>query len=135
MELQKDIKILLAEDNKINQQIVVFTLKQLQLKCDIACNGKEAFEMVQLKRYDLILMDIQMPVKNGFEATRLIREFEKETCSPHRAYIIALSANVISEKRQECIEAGMDDFMEKPIQKSMLQSFISQFGTDHNNRP
>ncbi len=129
MEVQKELKILLAEDNKINQQIATFTFKQLQLKCDIASNGSEAFEMYQQKSHDLIFMDIQMPVMDGLEAARLIRAFEKESDSLHRVYIVALSANVISEKREEYIDAGMDDFIEKPIQKSMLQSFISQFRT------
>ena len=128
MEVQRELKILLAEDNKINQQITTFTLKQLQLKCDIANDGNEAFQMYQHKRYDLILMDIQMPVMDGLEAARLIRLFEKETGSTHRVYIMALSANVISEKREEYIEAGIDDFMEKPFQKSKLESLILQLG-------
>lgn len=128
MEVQKEIKILLAEDNKINQRIAGMTFKQLDLKCDIANDGNEALEMYRLNRYDLIFMDIQMPVMDGLEATRLIREFEKELDSPHRVYIVALTANTISENGEGYLDAGMDYFMEKPFLKSKLHSFISQFG-------
>ena len=128
MDVRKELKILLAEDNKINQRIAGITFKQLDLTFDIANDGHEALEMYQLNRYDLIFMDIQMPVMNGLEATRLIRVFEKESDSPHRVYIVALTANTISEKREEYMEAGLDYFMEKPFLKSKLQAFISQFG-------
>lgn len=127
MHAQKELKILLAEDNKINQRLATITFNQLELKCDIASNGKEAFEMYQQNEYDLILMDLQMPVMNGLEATRLIRVFEKESDLQHRVFIVALTASEISEKKEECREAGMDDFMEKPIRGNMLHTLISQF--------
>lgn len=127
MHAQKELKILLVEDNKINQRLATITFNQLELKCDIASNGKEAFEMYQYNKYDLILMDLQMPVMNGLEATRLIRVFEKESDLQHRVFIVALTASEISEKKEECREAGMDDFMEKPIRGNMLHTLISQF--------
>lgn len=127
MHAQKELKILLVEDNKINQRLATITFNQLELKCDIASNGKEAFEMYQQNEYDLILMDLQMPVMNGLEATRLIRVFEKESDLQHRVFIVALTASEISEKKEECREAGMDDFMEKPIRGNMLHTLISQF--------
>lgn len=122
----QDLKILLAEDNAINQRIAVITFRQLGVNCDVVSNGKEAFEMAQQKQYDLILMDMQMPVMDGLQATRLIRAFEKESASDHRAFIVALTANEISEKKDDCIEAGMDDFMEKPMQEHLLKELFAR---------
>lgn len=121
-----DLKILLADDNTINQRIAVMTFRQLGVTCDVVSNGKEAFEMMQQKQYDLIFMDMQMPVMDGLQATRLIRAFEKESDTNHRAFIVALTANEISEKKDDCIEAGMDDFMEKPMQEHLLKALFSR---------
>jgi len=129
MEIRKEIKILLAEDNMINRRIAAIMFNQMDLTFDIACNGKEAVGMYQQNRYDLIFMDIQMPVMNGLEATRLIRAFEKESDLPINVYIVALTASLISEKRDECLEAGIDDFLEKPLLKSKLAKLMSQMGT------
>ena len=128
MDVRKEIRILLAEDNKINQRIASITFKQLDLKFDIANDGQEALEMYKLNGYDLIFMDIQMPVMDGLEATQLIRAYEKESASTRRVYIVALTANTISEKSEEYMESGMDYFMEKPFLKIKLDTFISQFG-------
>jgi CheY-like chemotaxis protein len=126
MDINRDIKILLAEDNKINQRIMTLTFKQIGVKCDVASNGREAFEMHQKNWYNLILMDMQMPVMDGLEASRLIREFERQTNPAKRAYIVALTGNDISDKKEECLEAGMDDFMEKPLQEKLLTELISR---------
>lgn len=80
--------------------------------------------MYRNKKYDLILMDMQMPVMDGLEATRQIRAFEKETNSDNRVYIVALTANNISEKKDDCLLAGMDDFMEKPFQEQKLHALF-----------
>lgn len=127
MGAQKELKILLAEDNKINQHLATFTFIQLELKFDIASNGKEALKMYQQNKYDLILMDMHMPEMDGLEATRLIRAFETESGMQHRVIIVALTASMVSDKMEECFEAGMDDFMEKPIHKNMLRKLISRF--------
>ena len=121
-----DLKILLAEDNKMNQRLAELTFRQMGLKYDVAINGKEAFEKHQQNNYDLILMDMQMPVMDGLESTRLIRTFEKGFDGQHRAFIVALTANEISENMGFCIEAGMDDFMEKPFQANKLRQLISR---------
>jgi two-component system, sensor histidine kinase len=126
MKDPKELKILLAEDSKLNQQIAVLTFRQMGISIDIASNGLEAFDKYQQNYYDLILMDMQMPVMDGLEATRQIRAFENDSNTTHRVYIVALTANQISEIKQECILAGMDDFMEKPFQEAMLRVLFSK---------
>lgn len=122
----KNMKILLAEDNWINQRIAVLTFRQMGISIDIASNGQETLDMYRQNKYDLIMMDLQMPVMDGLEATRHIRTFEKETESPHHVYIVALTANAISEMKKDCTMAGMDDFMEKPFQESDLRILLSK---------
>lgn len=122
----KELNILLAEDNRINQRIAVLTFLQLGISIDIASNGQEALDMYRGKNYDLILMDMEMPVMDGLESTRQIRTYEKETNLAKRVYIIALTANLISERKEECIQAGMDDFMEKPFQERDLRILFSK---------
>lgn len=123
----KELKILLAEDNRINQRIAVLTFKQLGVSIDIASNGEEAYSKYCKHQYDLILMDVQMPEMDGLEATRQIRSFEKDTNLPHRAIIVALTGSESTEKRDVCLEAGMNDYMEKPIQEKLLRSLIAKF--------
>ena len=126
MEDIKSLKILLAEDDWINQRIATLIFRHLNVSIDIASNGQEAFDMYRQNKYDLIIMDLQMPVMDGLEATRQIRTFEKETQSAHHVYIVALTANAISEMKEDCIMAGMDDFMEKPFQESDLRILLSK---------
>jgi len=126
METIKDLKILLAEDNWINQRIAILTFRQLSISIDIASNGQDALNMYRQNKYDLIMMDLQMPVMDGLEATRQIRTFEKESQSIHHVYIVALTANAISEMKEDCIKAGMDDFMEKPFQESDLRNLLTK---------
>jgi CheY-like chemotaxis protein len=126
MSATEKLKILLAEDNPINQRIAILTFKQIDLKCDMASNGYEALEMHRQNQYDLIFMDIQMPVMDGLESTRQIRALETSSGLEHKAYIVALTASEMSDKNQECIEAGSDYFMEKPIQKKKVRELISR---------
>ena len=126
MEEIKNLKILLAEDNWINQRIAVLTFRQMGISIDIASNGQEALVMYRQNKYDLIMMDLQMPVMDGLESTRKIRTFEKETESDQHVYIVALTANAFSEMKEDCIIAGMDDFMEKPFQESDLRILLSK---------
>ena len=120
------LKILLAEDNSVNQRLMALILSQLRMKIDIASDGKEAFEMYQQKAYDLIFMDVQMPVMDGLESTKLIREFEQSSGTLHRALIVALTGSELAENKDLCLEIGMDDFIEKPIRVEMLQKYISK---------
>ncbi|MFH0755974.1 MAG: response regulator [Bacteroidota bacterium] len=114
----KDAKILLVEDNEINQKIVLLSLSKRVSQIDVAGNGKEALEMFGLKRYDLILMDIMMPVMDGLTATKKIREIES-TIDSHIP-IITITANALAGDRDNCLAAGADDYIAKPFQADVL---------------
>jgi len=126
MEILKDPKIMLVDDNKVNQRLAMLIFRQIGFSCDIASDGMEAFEMYKQKRYDLIFMDIQMPVMDGLESTQLIRAFEKDSEPLHRAIIVALSGSDLTENKDACLEVGMDDFIEKPIRVESLREYISK---------
>jgi CheY-like chemotaxis protein/signal transduction histidine kinase len=110
--------VLLVEDNLINQKIVILSLKKLVRNIEIASNGKEALDKFGTSKYDIILMDIQMPIMNGIVATKKIREIEASTNS--HTPIIAITANALLGDKEECIEAGMDDYISKPFQIEVL---------------
>jgi len=126
MDILKKPNILLVDDNKVNQRLAILIFKQIGFACDIASEGKEAFEKYQQKRYDLIFMDIQMPVMDGMESTQLIRAFEKDSETLHRVKIVALTGSELSERKDACLEIGMDDFIEKPIRAESLREYISK---------
>jgi CheY-like chemotaxis protein len=115
----KEASILLVEDNQINQKIVILSLKNIVKTIDVANNGKEALDMFGSTKYDLILMDIQMPVMDGITATRKIRELES-SISSNSIPIIALTANALAGDRETCLAAGMNDYISKPFQIEML---------------
>jgi CheY-like chemotaxis protein len=114
----KHARILLVEDNEINQKIVLLSLSKLVYSIDVARNGQEAIELYKLKPYDLILMDIMMPVMDGLTATKKIRELE----SAEHAHIpiIAITANALEGDRENCLAAGVDDYIAKPFQAEVL---------------
>ena len=126
MEILKDLKILVVDDNKVNQRLAILLFRQIGFVCDVASDGKEAFELYQQKDYNLIFMDLQMPVMDGLESTKLIRAYESEAETLHRAKIIALTGSELMENKETCLEAGMDDFIEKPIRAEKLNKFVSQ---------
>jgi len=109
----KDANILLVEDNEINQKIMLLSLRKMVQNIDVANNGKEALEKFATTRYDLVLMDIQMPVMDGIKTTRKMREAEVGTDSS--IPIIAITANALPGDREDCIAAGMDDYISKPF--------------------
>ena len=119
------MKILLAEDNSINQRVASLMFFQIGFTCDVASNGHEAFEMYKQNQYDLIFMDLQMPLLDGFEATRLIRNFEKSNAIENSCYIVALTGNDFSENKILSYESGMNDFFEKPMRVEKLQTFLA----------
>ena len=121
----KDIKLLLVEDNLINQKITLLTLKPLVSSIDTASNGKEALDRFGSNSYDLILMDIQMPVMSGLIAAEKIRALELSTNS--HVPIIAITANAMLGDREKCISAGIDDYISKPFQPSALIEKIKKF--------
>ncbi|MFA5818028.1 MAG: response regulator [Bacteroidales bacterium] len=114
----KDIKILLVEDNLINQKITLLTLSPLVNSIDTALNGKEALDKFGTTNYDLILMDIQMPVMNGLVASEKIRALESTTNS--HVPIIAITANAMIGDKEKCLSAGIDDYISKPFQPAAL---------------
>jgi GAF domain-containing protein/CheY-like chemotaxis protein len=117
------LRILLAEDNAVNQKLVVRLLERLGYRADVAGNGLEALEAVRRQTYDAILMDVQMPEMDGLEATRIIC---REWTHDHRPRIIAMTANAMEEDRETCLAAGMDDYLSKPIRVQELVSALSK---------
>ncbi len=111
LEQFNHLRVLLAEDNPINQKVAEQMLKKLGCKPDVANNGRETIHMMSEKEYDLIFMDVQMPEVDGLEATRLIRV----NSDINQPYIVAMTANVMQEDRETCRSAGMDDFVAKPV--------------------
>lgn len=118
--LDRKLNILVAEDNLINQKVAMMNLKQLGHDVEIAINGRMAVEMYKSGNYDLILMDLQMPVLDGISATIEIRKIERENKVTNPIKIIAITANVLTEDRNKCFEAGMDYFMSKPFRSEEL---------------
>ncbi len=114
----KDSNVLLVEDNAINQKIVLLSLKNKVGNIDVASNGKEALDKFGTQRYDIILMDIQMPVMNGIVATKKIRELEVSTKT--HTPIIAITANALTGDKETCLAAGMNDYISKPFQVEIL---------------
>jgi two-component system sensor histidine kinase/response regulator len=113
-------KILLTEDNEINQEVACELLKILGMQPEVASNGSIALEMVQQKHYDLILMDVQMPVMDGLEATTAIRRLPNCQTIP----ILAMTANAFSEDREKCLAVGMNDHVSKPVDIDKLQQSL-----------
>ena len=122
--ISKSIKILLAEDNLINQKVSALTLKNLGFDCDIANDGREAYMMYEKSRYDLILMDMQMPLIDGLQSTVMIREYEKNNLVKEPVYITAVTANVLVEDKKECLTAGMNNFLSKPFSEKDLLNIL-----------
>jgi len=116
--------ILLVEDNPVNQKLAAKLLEKVGLHCVVADNGEDALKALSRDRYDLVLMDIQMPVMNGFEATRAIREREG---SEHHTPIIAMTAHAMQGDREKCLEAGMDDYLSKPLNRKEMFSVIEKW--------
>lgn len=126
---QYPLNILVAEDNKTNQEVAMKVLSKLGYTASLAQNGEEALEMVSEGHYDLIFMDMQMPVKDGLEATRMIR-----LCLSTQPVIIAMTANAIQGDRQECLNAGMDDYISKPFRIEELTKMIEKWAIQLNVR-
>lgn len=113
-----DANILLVEDNFSNQQIIILYIKDEVKKIEVAFNGKEALDKFGKAKYDLILMDVQMPIMDGFKATQKIRQIEKSTGT--HTPIIAVTANAFPEDKEKCLSSGMDDYISKPFQPEDL---------------
>ncbi len=117
-------RVLLVEDNTVNQKVAGRLLEKLRCRVDLAANGKEALEMWERLPYDLIFMDCQMPEMDGLEATRAIRQREG---SRVRIPIVAMTANAMQGDRELCLESGMDDYLSKPVKSTDLQSMLESW--------
>ena len=129
-------RVLLVEDNVVNQKVAIGMLEKLGCRVDIAGNGREAFDMVQQFPYDVVFMDCHMPEMDGYEATRCIRRCEADqpthgtSACPPATPIIAMTANAMQGDRETCLDAGMDDYVSKPVKpqelRTVLQRWLSQ---------
>jgi CheY-like chemotaxis protein len=118
------LRVLVAEDNRTNQKVARLMLDRLECASDIADNGRVVLERLEINDYDVILMDMQMPDVDGLEATRRIRA---ELAPERQPYIIAMTANTMSGDRERCLEAGMDDYIGKPVQREELRQALERF--------
>ncbi|HEX5692085.1 MAG TPA: response regulator, partial [Roseiflexaceae bacterium] len=117
-------RILLAEDNAVNQKVACRTLEKLGYRVDVAVDGEAAVKAWGTGRYDLILMDCQMPILDGYEATRRIRAREKDGT---RIPIVALTAHAMKGADEQCTAAGMDDYLSKPIDRAALERTLERW--------
>lgn len=125
------LKLLLTDDNLINQKVALRMLGQMGYKADVAATGKEALEALERQSYDIIFMDVQMPVMDGIEASQRIRAEEAEqdnSTNNSHVTIIAMTANAMMGDREKCIEAGMDDYLAKPVRPARLQEILLEWG-------
>ena len=123
---RKRARVLVAEDNDVNQMVAVRFLEKLGLKADVASNGLQVVEACKRIKYDLVLMDCQMPEMDGFAATRAIRRAESDL-GETRLAIIALTASAMIGDRQKCLESGMDDYISKPLKLSELRDMLGRW--------
>jgi two-component system, sensor histidine kinase and response regulator len=121
---QRVLSVLIAEDNAVNQRLAVAMLERLGHRVTLAVNGNDAVAKWRESKFDLVLMDVQMPEADGFEATRLIRGYELE--SRTRTPIIAMTAHAMAGDRDRCLEAGMDDYVSKPVRREALDAAIAR---------
>jgi CheY-like chemotaxis protein len=117
------LRILMAEDNAINQRVGKLILQKAGYDIDLVADGSEAIEAHRLKPYDLILMDCQMPIMDGFEASRHIRSMNDQV----QPIIIAVTANALVGERERCLNAGMDDYLSKPFQAHQLIAIVRKW--------
>ncbi|MEE9515743.1 MAG: response regulator, partial [Candidatus Adiutricales bacterium] len=122
---KQSIRILLAEDNITNQKVALRILEKLGFRANAVANGQEAVKALETIPYDLVLMDVQMPEMDGFEATRVIRD-KTSSVKDHTIPIIAMTAHALKGDREKCLEAGMDDYVPKPFQPQELLEAIQR---------
>ncbi len=122
---QARAKVLVVEDNTVNQKVAIRMLEKCNCRADVAANGQEAIDAITRIAYDCILMDCLMPEMDGFEATAKIRQFESGT--NQHIPIIAMTANAMQGDRERCLEAGMDDYLPKPIKVDALSDILQKW--------
>lgn len=122
-ELENEFRILVVEDNRVNQTVAIRTLRKMGLEAVVVGDGQEAVELLRDTKFDLVLMDIQMPRMDGLETTQLIRRMEQEKEQP-RLPIIAMTAHALNGDRERCLAEGMDDYITKPINVADLSAVL-----------
>ncbi len=133
LSTDQSLRILMAEDNAINQRVGKLILQRAGFQIDLVSDGNEALAAHSAEPYDVILMDCQMPTMDGFEASRQIRRLIGK-----QPVIIAVTANALLGERERCLEAGMDDYLSKPFQAEQLVSVVKKWllsGRDGISRP
>jgi two-component system sensor histidine kinase/response regulator len=134
-QAKRRTRLLLAEDNIVNQKVALKTLEKLGYRADVVGSGLEAVVALQSKRYDLVLMDVQMPEMDGIEATRRIRDPRTGVLNPDTP-IVALTAHAMAGDQQRCLEAGMNDYLAKPIRPEEVAAVLSRWiATDVDGHP
>jgi CheY-like chemotaxis protein len=125
-------RVLVVEDNVVNQKVAVRLLEKLGCRVDVAANGLEALELFAELAYHIVFMDCQMPEMDGFEATRLIRQ--REAFSGHHVPIIAMTANAMQGDSEQCLAAGMDDYLSKPVSFEALATAARKWTVESPQR-
>lgn len=126
--IKSKLRILIAEDNLVNQKVALKQLQNLGYGADIAANGQEVLQMLEKIPYDIVLMDCQMPVLDGFNATKeILRRQENQFAACRRPIVIAMTANAMKEDQQKCLDAGMNDYISKPVSKDKLANILERW--------
>ncbi len=133
MNIPLNCRVLLAEDNAVNQAVAKAMLDILGCTTEIAGDGAAAVEAVSAREFDVVLMDCNMPVLDGWGATKKIREWEASRGGNKRVPIVALTANAMQGEREHCIQAGMDDYLAKPFKRDQLQEVIARWASNESN--